>query len=166
MVFGTVAENINVRRCAGAAPSISSSSSRNPIFSISSASSRTTALSMLRSREPRLIWSHRRPGVPTTICAPRPRALRSVRISMPPTHVASRAPVSLYSHSSSRFTCKASSRVGAITTAKGACVGAKLLFSPSKVGARAKPKATVLPEPVCAETNRSAVSSLGAITAS
>ncbi len=70
MARGMVAENIRVRRSAGVASRISSSSSRKPMSSISSASSRTTAFKALRSSAPRSRWSRRRPGVPTTIWAP------------------------------------------------------------------------------------------------
>ncbi len=68
--FGTVAENISVRRSAGAAPRMNSRSSRKPRSSISSASSSTTTRTDDISSEPRRMWSHRRPGVPTTMCAP------------------------------------------------------------------------------------------------
>ena len=85
MGFGTVAENIRVRRSAGAAARMNSRSSRKPRSSISSASSSTTARSSEMSSEPRVMWSRRRPGVPTTICAPCSSARRSWRMSMPPT---------------------------------------------------------------------------------
>ena len=49
---------------------ISSTSSRKPMRSISSASSRTTAFSTDRSRVLRRRWSRMRPGVPTTACTP------------------------------------------------------------------------------------------------
>jgi hypothetical protein len=68
--FGMVAENISVRRSSGAASRMNSRSSRKPMSSISSASSRTTAASFEQSSAPRSRWSRRRPGVPTTICAP------------------------------------------------------------------------------------------------
>ena len=166
MVFGTVAENIKDRRSSGAAPNIFSISSRKPILSISSASSRTTALSSLISREPRLIWSQSRPGVPTTICTPFPKTRRSSRMSIPPTQEATLPPALPYSQSSSRLTCIASSRVGAITTAKGKSARGMRSASSNRVEARAKPKATVLPDPVWAETNISTPSSSGAKTAS
>ena len=82
---GTVAENISVRRSAGAASRMNSRSSRKPRSSISSASSSTTAFSADMSSEWRVMWSRRRPGVPTTIWAPRSSARRSLRMSMPPT---------------------------------------------------------------------------------
>ncbi len=49
----------------------------------------------------------------------------------------------------------ASSRVGAMTSASGAPAGANRSSAPSSVSAKARPKATVLPEPVWAETSRS-----------
>ena len=62
-------------------------------------------------------------------------------------------------------TCTASSRVGAMTSASGAPGASKRSAPSSSVGAMARPKATVLPEPVCAETRRSAPSASGASTA-
>src|SRR3546814_11304469 len=58
-------------------------------------------------------------GVPTTICAPPRNERRSFDASIPPTHVALRAPALPYNQASSRLTCNASSRVGAITSARG-----------------------------------------------
>src|SRR3546814_10601494 len=58
-------------------------------------------------------------GVPTTICAPPRNERRSFDASIPPTHVAIRAPALPYNQASSRLTCNASSRVGAITSARG-----------------------------------------------
>ncbi len=79
IAFGTVAENISVRRPSGAAARMNSRSSAKPRSSISSASSSTTARKPDRSRLPRSMWSRNRPGVPTTICAPRSSARRSLR---------------------------------------------------------------------------------------
>ena len=92
--------------------------------------------------------------MPTTIVAPLDRSQASRRMSMPPTHATTFAPVGAYSQVSSRETCSASSRVGAMTRARTG-PGVKRAASPSRVGASARPKATVLPEPVCAETSRS-----------
>ena len=77
MVLGRVAENSRVRRSAGVASRMNSRSSRKPRSSISSASSSTTALSAETFSAPRSRWSRRRPGVPTTIWAPRASARRS-----------------------------------------------------------------------------------------
>jgi hypothetical protein len=74
---------------------------------------------------------------------------------MPPTQDTTRAPVLAYSQVSSRLTCRASSRVGAMISASGAPYSPKRSASPSSVGAMAMPKATVLPEPVWADTSRS-----------
>ena len=56
---------------------------------------------------------------------------------------------------SSRVTCRASSRVGATASASGAPAWAKRSAPSRRVGASARPKATVLPEPVWAETSAS-----------
>jgi len=50
--------------------------------------------------------------------------------------------------SHSLHTCMASSRVGAMTSASGAAGGSKRSKSASSVALSARPKATVLPEPV------------------
>ncbi len=76
---GRVAENSRVRRSFGVASRISSSSSRKPRSSISSASSRMTAPSSPRRSWPRSRWSRRRPGVPTTMWQPWSSARRSAR---------------------------------------------------------------------------------------
>ena len=148
MPFGNVAENIKVRRVLGVASRMNSKSSRKPISSISSASSSTTTSRADRSSPPRSKWSRKRPGVPTTICTPSSRRRRSRRASMPPTHVAIRAPACSKSQANSRSTCKANSRVGAMTSACGAPARPNFWLSPRISPAMAKPKATVLPEPV------------------
>ena len=53
-----------------------------------------------------------------------------------------------------------------MTSASGAPAASKASASPSSVGAIASPKPTVLPEPVWAETSRSAVLSAASVTAS
>ena len=68
---GSVAEKSAVCRVVGAASKISSKSSAKPMSSISSASSRTTVCRPERSSVPRRRWSSARPGVATTMCAPR-----------------------------------------------------------------------------------------------
>ncbi len=160
-----VAENSSVRRVSGIALSRVSSSSLKPRSSISSASSSTTARRLDRFNCPRDRWSHRRPGVPTTMWQPADSARASLRGSIPPTQDTMRAPVWPYSHSSSLRTCRASSRVGAITRASGAPGSGQRPLSSSRVLAMARPKATVLPEPVRAETSRSRPSASGAMTA-
>ncbi len=81
---------------------------------------------------------------------------------MPPTQDAMRAPA--YSQASSACTCNASSRVGAMASATGRPGGGS---SPSgiRVAAAASPNATVLPDPVRAETSRSRPSVPGCSTA-
>ena len=61
---GIVAENINMRLSELVAPRIFSISSTKPMSSISSASSRTTYLTVLILRVCLLMWSITRPGVP------------------------------------------------------------------------------------------------------
>ena len=88
------------------------------------------------------------------MCAPWPKERRSFDGSMPPTAVTIRAPASRQSQVSSRLTWSASSRVGATITASGAPGRGS---SPPGISsaAIARPKATVLPDPVRAETSRS-----------
>ena len=63
---------------------IVSTSSMNPMSSISSASSRTTAWTLSRTIEPRLRWSMSRPGVATMTLAARFKALNCTAMSCPP----------------------------------------------------------------------------------
>ena len=65
-------------------------------------------------------------------------AWRSRRGSMPPTQVVMRAPVSAYSHASSRWTCSASSRVGVTISARGAPGGPNALGLAEQRAARAR----------------------------
>ena len=53
------------------------------------------------------------------------------------------------------LTCKANSRVGTMTSAWGSFDFLKKLSLPSIFSTIEKPKAIVLPDPVCAETNKS-----------
>ncbi len=94
MAFGTVAENISVRR-------VSRRLAENE-FQILAEPEVEHLVGLVEhdgpqiavmSSDPRWIWSRRRPGVPTTIWAPRSSARRSSRMSMPPTQEASVAPV-------------------------------------------------------------------------
>ncbi len=81
---GMVAENSAVCRSSGAASRIAVTSSRKPMRSISSASSRTTARIPERSRVPRRRWSWTRPGVPTTTCTPRRSSRSCWSMPVPP----------------------------------------------------------------------------------
>ncbi len=67
---GIVAEKSCVWRTAGTFWKIFSMSGRKPRSSILSASSSTTSVAFDRSSRRWLFRSMRRPGVPTTICAP------------------------------------------------------------------------------------------------
>ena len=80
--------------------------------------------------------------------APRSNARRSSRISIPPTQEAITTPVSAYNHCSSRLTCIANSRVGAITRPRGLEARSNTSLSVKRFGAIAIPKPTVLPDPV------------------
>ena len=64
--LGMVAENSQVRFVSGVMAKIVSSSSLNPMLSISSASSRTTHSIWSRAMAPRLARSINRPGVAMT----------------------------------------------------------------------------------------------------
>ena len=98
------------------------------------------------------------------MCAPPESARRSFIGSMPPTQVTTRAPALAYSHWSSLLTWMASSRVGVMTSASGALATGAV--SPSRsADAIASPKATVLPDPVFAETIRSRPCASSAMTA-
>src|SRR3546814_15416936 len=59
----------------------------------------------------------------------------------------------------------ASSRVGAMTSASGSPAGASRSASPRISGAQARPKATVFPDPVWAETIKSRPAASGSSTA-
>ena len=69
--LGMVAENSATCLYSGVPLRIRSTSSAKPMLSISSASSSTSTSSEDRSRLPRSRWSMTRPGVPTTMWAPR-----------------------------------------------------------------------------------------------
>ena len=151
---------------AGAAARMNSRSSRKPRSSISSASSSTTARSAEMSSEPRVMWSRSRPGVPTTML----RALFERAALLAHVHAAdagsdARAgllvePFEFAPHLERQFAGRRDDeRAGRARRRRSRSA------PPSRVGAMAMPKATVLPEPVCAETSRSAPSASGASTA-
>ena len=85
------------------------------------------------------MWSRIRPGVPTTMWAPAASARRSATGSVPPTTLATRPPAAAKSQESSPRTCKASSRVGAITSTSGPPAGGTRSSSPISSGAMASP---------------------------
>ena len=84
MASGIVAEKRRVWRSSGTRLMIASISSRKPMLSISSASSKIKVSILLSLRALRLIRSRRRPGVPTTIWAPERRALICFSMLEPP----------------------------------------------------------------------------------
>ena len=151
-----VADSISVCRPGGNASRIAARSSRNPMSSMSSASSTTTQPRFAVTRVLRAIWSRSRPGVPTTMSSPRASAARSAAISAPPVQQPMRAPVAANSQPSSRPTCVASSRVGVRITARGPAVATKRPSGSNSRRPSARPMATVFPDPVGAETSRSA----------
>ena len=79
-----VAEKRMVCRSCGTSFRIVSISSRKPMLSISSASSRIIMCRLSSFSVPRRIWSITRPGVPTTICALPRRAVNWRSIGWPP----------------------------------------------------------------------------------
>ena len=96
-------------------------------------------------QSPRSMRSLSRPGVATTTSAPPRSALAWRPIDMPPTTVASRSLRDRAYGVSASVTCWASSRVGTRTRASGRRASARL---PAVRASRARPKASVLPEPV------------------
>ena len=81
---GIVAENRSVWRLTGTRSMIASISSKKPMLSISSASSRIRVSTPSKRKALRLIKSNRRPGVPTTMWAPDRRAFICLSILEPP----------------------------------------------------------------------------------
>ena len=144
MASGIVAEKRRVWRSSGTRLIIASMSSRKPMLSISSASSKIKVSILLSLRALRLIRSRRRPGVPTTMWAPERRALICFSMLEPPYTERTLTPLSRPKRKSSSWDCTANSRVGAITRAWIVFSSVRIL---SRVG---KPKAAVLPVPVCA----------------
>ena len=111
-------------------------------------------------------WSTRRPGVPTTICAPDFSERICAPMSIPPTQTAIRTPICASSQVSSPATCEASSRVGATTSARGDFAGGRDPSPFKSSRAISMPNAMVLPDPVREETRRSRPASAVARTAS
>ena len=141
---GIVAENSSVRCSPVTCDRISSTSSIKPMFSISSASSSTAHFAWSSGRRPRFITSSTRPGVPTTICAPRESRRSCSDIDCPPYTVNTCNAPSPRREVNSSATCNASSRVGASTSACGIASDTSI---DSNIG---NPKAAVFPVPVCA----------------
>ena len=143
--FGMVAENSTVWCSPGIYSNTVSMSSRNPIFNISSASSKT----MVWTKSGRMVflrrWSIKRPGVPIIICTPPFRALIWREMSCPPYTGSTFTPCIYFaSLRISSATWMASSLVGdKIKT----CVFRKDGSTFCKIGI---PKAAVLPVPVWA----------------
>mmetsp|Transcript_12283 Transcript_12283/g.31175 ORF Transcript_12283/g.31175 Transcript_12283/m.31175 type:complete len:225 (-) Transcript_12283:567-1241(-) len=81
---GMVAENRSVWCFCVIFLRISSIESANPMFNISSASSRMTNSTACKFRVPRLMWSMIRPAVPTTTSTPRLRAFSCGAYGAPP----------------------------------------------------------------------------------
>ena len=128
---------------------MSSSSSRNPISSIKSPSSRTTAIIPSVSRVPRFMWSRTRPGVPAIIAAPCFSVRNWGTISIPPTSDATLSFRNFPRYSASAAVCWANSRVGASIR----ICGVRSPMASSCINGRRK--ANVFPEPVFALTIKS-----------
>ena len=148
--FGMVAENMSIFLSPGTCVRISRMSSRNPMLSISSASSRMTVCTSSSFTSPRLIRSIRRPGVATTTCTP----LRSVRIwlsMLEPPYTGRIFRLSIYFEKSAKSPaiCRQSSLVGAIIRA---CGTRRLKSTRCSTG---RPNAAVFPVPVCARPTTS-----------
>ncbi|MNM58561.1 hypothetical protein D3C81_697940 [compost metagenome] len=92
MAGGMVAENSATWRFSGSFFSTASTSSMKPMRSISSASSSTSVFSSDRSSVLRFRWSMTRPGVPTTMCTPRRRAVSCWPYGWPPYTGSTRKP--------------------------------------------------------------------------
>ncbi len=138
-----VAENNTVIRFSGVSLRMVSMSLRNPIFSISSASSRTASFSAPSFSVLLRIWSITLPGVPMTICAPLFSAFICGSMDAPPKMATTFMPglnaAALFISSAA---CSASSRVGQrIST----CTALLFAFAISTAG---RPNAMVFPVPV------------------
>ena len=145
MGFGIVAENSTVCRSSGMYSSTVSISSRNPILSISSASSNTMVFTSSHLIVLRLKWSITRPGVPIIIWAPPFKERICFTMSCPPYTGSTFTPCMYLARlRTSSATWIASSLVGQRTIA---CVF--LLWGSTFIN-RGIPKAAVLPVPVCA----------------
>ena len=143
--LGIVAEKRTVCLSSGVSVRIVSISSRNPISSISSASSNITIDTESNLTVFLLIWSITRPGVPTIICTPDFKDLICLTISCPPyTGNTLMSLMYLASFLISSATCTASSLVGQSTIACGFLTSG-LIFC--NIGIE---YAAVLPVPVCA----------------
>ena len=139
---GIVAENNKVCLSSGMLFIISSISSMNPIFSISSASSNTRNSTDDKGKFPLLIWSKTLPGVPTTILALF-KSLAWRWIGAPP-YTATMFNFSyLVNFTNSSWTCIANSLVGANIIEP----IASLIFKLFIIG---RPNAAVFPVPVWA----------------
>ena len=153
-----VAENSMVCRSPPSAFAMRRSAWMKPRSSIWSASSRTRRRVAERSTAPRSIRSIRRPGVATRMSTP-PFSRPACRpIGCPPTTVTMRSFVSFSSPFRLSAICPASSRVGASTSAL-AMRGSGLPGLPRRWWASGRPKANVLPVPVCARPSTSRPSS-------
>ena len=115
---GIVALNNQVLSRAGVFFKMNSISSWKPMFSISSASSKTTYLICSRLMAFLSIKSIKRPGVATTICTPLFKSRICNPIDAPPYTATTEMPVMYFLKSSISFTiCMHSSLVGQTTKA-------------------------------------------------
>ena len=144
-----MAENNQTLFVSGVYFKISSMSSLKPIFSISSASSSTTNSISFNLITLRFMRSMSRPGVATIISTPFRMSVICFLMSTPPYTETTFTFKYLPKIFKSLEICKQSSRVGHIITAVGySCPGSMRLN-------KGKPKAAVLPVPVCARPTKS-----------
>ena len=122
------------------------------MFSISSASSKTTYLICSKLMALRSIRSINLPGVATTICTPLFRSLICKPMEAPPYTATTEIPVMYFLKSSISFTiCMQSSLVGHTTKACGYFAAASIMCN------NGNPNAAVFPVPVCAKPIKSFV---------
>ena len=131
---------------------INSMSSWNPMFNISSASSNTTYCIFSKLIAFLSIKSIKRPGVATTTCTPLFKSLICMPIEVPPYTANTCKPEMCFLNKFISFTiCIHNSLVGQTTNACGNL--SAVLINCNK----GKPKAAVLPVPVCANPIKSLV---------
>ena len=145
-----VAENNSVWRLDGVASTMRRTEGRKPMSSMRSASSSTRICTWERSTAFWFMRSMRRPGVAMSTSTPldTPRARRLIwgSIFTPPTTLATRRPRAFAMVPQTSWICRASSRVGVMTS----IVGAFLRSERSRRSREGREKAAVLPVPVLA----------------
>ncbi len=155
---GIVAEKSRVWRFFGRACTILRTLGQKPMSSMRSASSSTSVRTRVRSTIPRSLRSMRRPGVATSRSQPWVSALTCLSKRAPPMTTTARRPHASHTTEATRSICCASSRVGVMTSARGAVTAEPLglgSFPPIRSWRTGSVNAAVLPVPVWAEATRS-----------